>query len=71
MNCSTKEDDATAFTLGQRLKLKDGTLRSWFMVWRRASKPAKATKVTKPKAKEEKPETKPADKVEATVAAVH
>ena len=53
-----KEGDAAAFTLGQKLKLKDGTLRSWFMVWRRASKPA--VKITKPKAKvETKPEAAP------------
>jgi len=50
-----------ASTLGLKLKLKEGTLRSWFMVWRRKTKAAKAPK----------PATKPADKVEATAAAVH
>jgi hypothetical protein len=64
-----EQDEATAFTLGQRLKLKDNTLRSWFLVWRRASK-----STTKPaKAKVEAKPTKTTDNkpVEATVAAVH
>ena len=54
-----------AFVLGQKLKLKDNTLRSWFMTWRR-TKPAKAAKVAaKSKSREEtKPEAAP-------VAAVH
>ena len=65
-----KEGPEAAFTLAQRLGLKPGTARSWLMVWKRTSKPAKATKVAKPKVTEKKPETKP-DKVEATVAAVH
>ena len=51
-----EQDEATAFTLGQKLKLKDGTLRSWFMVWRRVSKPTKAAKAPRPV-------TKPTDKV--------
>ena len=62
------EDEATAFVLGRKLQLKDDTLRSWFAGWR--TKPA-SHKVAKPKVTEKKPETKPADKVEATVAAVH
>ena len=52
-----KEGDAAAFTLGQRLKLKDGTLRSWFMVWRRSTKPTKPAKAKV----EAKPATKPAE----------
>jgi hypothetical protein len=30
-----KDGPESAFVLGQKLKLKDNTLRSWFMVWRR------------------------------------
>ena len=49
-----KDGPDSAFVLGQKLKLKDNTLRSWFMVWRRKDKkPAKATKV------ENKAEAKP------------
>ena len=48
------EDEATAFTLGQKLKLKPQTLRSWFGVWRRTSTPSK-----KAKALEKNPEIKP------------
>ena len=59
--CFVEQDEATAFTLGQRLKLKDGTLRSWFGMWNRAAKPAKTSKVAaKFKSREEKPETKEA-----------
>lgn len=47
-----KQGPEVAFVLGQKLKLKDGTLRSWFGTWRRLDKkPAKA--------KAEKPVTKP------------
>lgn len=53
-----REDEATAFTLGQKLKLKPETLRSWFGVWRRQAK--STTKVAKPKV-EAKPTTKPAE----------
>ena len=53
-----KDGPEAAFVLGQKLKLKDNTLRSWFMVWRRKDKTAKPAKATKPVA-EKKPETKP------------
>ena len=52
-----REDESVAFALGQKLKLKPETLRSWFGVWRRASTPSK-----KAKAPEKKPVTKPTDK---------
>lgn len=60
-----KEGPEAAFVLGQKLKLKDNTLRSWFMVWRRKDKTAKPAKVSKPVA-DKKPESKPEA---ATVAA--
>ena len=41
-----KDGPEAAFVLGQKLKLKDGTLRSWFMVWRRKDKTAKPAKAT-------------------------
>ena len=34
------EGPEAAWTLGRRLKLKEGTLRSWFGTWRRADKAA-------------------------------
>ena len=50
------EGDAAAFTLGRKLQLKEGTLRSWFMVWRRKDKKqAKATKGAKVENKAERP----------------
>ena len=54
------QDESAAFVLGQKLKLKPATLRSWFGMWNRAAKPAKATKVAKSKSGEAKPEAKEA-----------
>ena len=42
-----EQDEATAFTLGQKLKLKTATLHSWFGHWRRAGKSAKPAKTEK------------------------
>lgn len=42
-----KEGAEAAWTLGRRLKLKEGTLRSWFAQWRRTP----ANQKSKPKGK--------------------
>lgn len=58
-----KEGPEAAFTLAQRLGLKPATARSWLMVWKRTSKPAKAKVAAKSKSGEKsetKPETAPA-----------
>jgi hypothetical protein len=44
------------WVLARRLKLKDSTISSWLSNWRR-EQPAKATKVSKPKAKKAKVKT--------------
>ena len=48
-----KDGPEAAFVLGQKLKLKDNTLRSWFMVWRRKDKAS--TKPPKVKAEPKAP----------------
>ena len=39
-----------AWTLGMKLKLKEGTLRSWFAAWRRRDDKGKVKVKAKPKA---------------------
>jgi hypothetical protein len=43
-----KEGADAAWTLGIKLKLAEGTLRSWFGTWRREAAKPKETKVKKP-----------------------
>jgi len=54
-----KSGPDAAWTLGKKLKLKEGTLRSWFGAWRREDSSAKAKKAKPAKAKEAKKPTPP------------
>jgi hypothetical protein len=46
-----KQGAEAAWTLGLKLKLKEGTLRSWFGQWRRADEKAKPKAKPAPKSK--------------------
>jgi len=51
-----KEGPEAAFTLGRKLQLKEGTLHSWFGMWRRQAAKAKSPA----KAKEQPPKAEAA-----------
>jgi hypothetical protein len=54
-----KEGPEAAWTLGRRLRLKEGTLRSWFAQWRRTDKGAKSN----PKGRNAKSSAQPPTKI--------